>query len=232
MDAPPMGFGAPRPAPKPSMLVGFLGAPAELAQAREAGAEVLIAAGGAGSDAAKLRTAAGDLPLGMQLSADADLAALKQAGVDFVVFDAETTPASVLLNEDVGHVLALPAAPEEAFLRSLEPLSLEAVYLAEAPSPFTVARQIEMTRTGMLTRKPIICGVTPSVSPEDLQCLRAAGVAVLLLDAVEGLSDLKAKVAGLPPRRQRREERPVVSLPRPTAPEEEDEDDRLGRDRS
>ena len=36
----PMGFGAARPAAKPSMLVGFLGAAGDVVKARDAGADV------------------------------------------------------------------------------------------------------------------------------------------------------------------------------------------------
>ncbi|HLF70703.1 MAG TPA: hypothetical protein VI759_00920, partial [Dehalococcoidia bacterium] len=124
----PMGFGAARPAPKPSMLVGFLAPPSMVAAARDAGADlIIIEADVSAADAAKQRTAAGDLPLGVHPNAiDAATAkALQSAGIDFLVFDADTTPAAALLEEDLGYVLRLPEAPSEDFLRSIDSLSLE-----------------------------------------------------------------------------------------------------------
>ena len=69
---------------------------------------------------------------------------LKAAGLDFLAFEAEHTPASALLDGDVGYVLIVPANPEELFLRSLEPLNLEALFLHDVPQPLTVAKQIDL----------------------------------------------------------------------------------------
>ena len=236
-EAQPMGFGAARPAATPSMLTGFLGGQAELEAARKAGADLVVVdarrASLAAGDAKKARDAADNLALGAwtQVADAATAKALRQAGVDFLVIEPETTPAAALLDDDLGYVLALPEAPEELFLRSLEPLHLEALYLPPGrwSGPLTVAGQVELSRIGALSRRPLICEAAPETSKEELQCLRAAGVAVLLVSSATGISRLKETVGSLPPRRQRREERPVLSLPRGQAPpevEEEDDDDR------
>jgi hypothetical protein len=219
-----MGFGAARPAPKPTMLVGFIGPAAAAAAARRAGAEVVVLEGKP-SDLAPLRKDAPEMPLGASLSGNAPLQALKDAGADFLVFDAGSTPAEVLLEESLGHVLALPDSPEEGFLRSLESLSLEAVYIATVPEPLTVTSQLALARAATLSHKPLVCRVEAGATAEYLQCLRAAGAVVLLTSSADAVEALKSTVAGLPPRRQRREERPVVSLPRGRAPQDEDEDD-------
>jgi hypothetical protein len=236
-----MGFGAARPAAKPTMLVGYVGASTDAAKAREAGAEIVMVdarppgmvtrfLGGANDvnpDAEKLRSEAGELPTGVLASPDAEgVKLLKSKGLDFVAFEAEHTPASALLDEDVGYVLAVPAGADEYFLRSLEPLNLEALYIGDVPSPLTVSRQIELTRTANLARKPIIARVPASTSSDDLQCLRAAGVIVLLVDNAADVTKLKETVAGLPVRKPKKDEaRPMVSLPRGQAPAEEHEDD-------
>ena len=141
------------------------------------------------------------------------------------MIDAETTPASALLDDDLGYVLALPESPEELFLRSLDALSLEALYLAAVPSPLTVAGQIELGRVAGLGRKPLISKTVSSASKDDLQCLRAAGVAVVMTDAA-GVGALKETVASLPPRRGKREEsRTVVTLPHANSGGGHDHDD-------
>ena len=230
VESTPMGFGAARPTLKPSMLVGYFGPASYAARARDAGAEfLLIDARGAAlgaSDAKSLREKAGELALGAWTSvAGSDAAnALHDAGVDFLVVD-DSAPAAAMLNEELGYVLALPSQPDEAFLRSLEPLSLEALLLGDVPSPLTVAGQVELSRAGALTRRPMVCDTPSSASKDDLLCLRAAGVAGVMTNAA-GLASLKETVASLPPRRARRDERTVISLPRGSAtPADNDDDD-------
>lgn len=214
IESAPMGFGAARATPKATMLVGAIAADAAgAAKAREAGADVVIV-----KDAAAV-SGVTEVPAGVWGSSAGE-------GADFLVVDPDTTPASALLDEDRGYVLILPEAPEELFLRSLDALQLDGVYLEKVPSPLTVARQIELGRIAGLARKPIVCSVKADASKEDLQCLRAVGVAVLLVDgAATGIKQLKETVLSLPARRTRRDDRPVVSLPRGVAPVEHDHDD-------
>ncbi len=226
-----MGFGAAKAAPRPTMLVGYFGPLGELAGASAAGADFVLVDARSGSvDAVKLRGAAGDLPLGAWTAVQDSAAAsvLREGGIDFLVV-AEDSPAASLLDDDLGYVLALPSQPEELFLRSLEPLSLEALLLHNIPSPLTVAGELELSRTGSLAHRPMLCETAPDASADDLQCLRAAGVAAVMTD-VAGLARLKETVKSLPQRKPRREERAVVTLPRgqaPAADDEEEEDDLL-----
>ena len=231
VEAAPMGFAAARPAPKATMLVGYIGTDAgSLEKAREAGAEVVLGRSASEispSTAERLHSGAGATPLGLWGAIGSNgTADLHKNGVDFLVIDPETTPAATLLNEDLGYVLVLPEEPDELFLRSIEPLSFDALYLSSVPSPFTVAKQITLNRIATLARKPLACSVSPSSGTDDLQCLRAAGVALLLVEGdVAGVTQLKESVLSLPARRQRRDDRPVVSLPRGQVPAENDDDD-------
>ena len=226
-----MGFGSVRAEPRPSMLVGYFGPEGGISKAREAGADFILADGRSGSvDASKARVAAGDLPLGAWTMArdSAAAKALREGGLDFLVV-AEDSPAASLLDDDLGYVLALPSQPEEIFLRSLEPLSLEALLLHNIPSPLTVSGELELSRTGALARRPMLCETASAASADDLQCLRAAGVAGVMTDA-EGIARLKETVKALPQRKVRRDDRAVVSLPRgqaAAAEDDGDDDDRL-----
>jgi hypothetical protein len=231
VEAAPMGFGAARPAQRPTMLVGAVVDGGGVAAASQAGAEVIVveAASFSAADVTKAREAATDAVLGARtnIASSEDAKALREAGLDFLLVDADTTPASALLDDELGYALALPDAPEELFLRSLDALSLEALYLAAVPSPLTVAGQIELGRVAGLGRKPLISKTASTASKDDLQCLRAAGVAVVLTDA-SGVAALKETVASLPSRRNKRDDqRTVVSLPRGNAgtPEHDDDDD-------
>lgn len=208
------------------MLVGFFGAAADAAKGRDAGADFLLIDGRSdGLNVKSLREQAGDLPLGVWTAVQDSAAAraLRDGGVDFLVVD-EDSPAAALLDDDLGYVMALPAQPEEEVLRSLSLLSLEALLLGSVPSPLTVSGQMELGRAGGLTRQPLICEVDGTASGDDLLCLRAAGVACVMTSAAS-VAAVKETVMGLPPRRSRREERAVVSLPRGQAVQHDDEDD-------
>ncbi len=232
IEAAPMGFGAARLASKPTMLVAYLGPAARLAEATEKGADLVILDARSRrlspDDASKARPTAGTLPLGAWMSLDGSESAtsLREAGVDFLLVDADSTPAAALLDDKLGYVLSLPASPDELFLRSVEPLSVEAVFLQSLPAPLTVAGQMELMRVGMLTHKPLLAKVEPGADKSELECLRNAGVAVLVVEgAADGLVRLKETVQALPPRRVRRDERPMVTLPRAVVQHDHDEDD-------
>ncbi len=235
VESAPMGFAAARPALKASLLVGFFGPAGDAIKGRAAGADfILIDARGSSlssADAKSARDQAAELPLGAWTNVGDSAAAntLREAGIDFLVLD-DSSPAAALLNDDLGYVLALPLQPEETFLRSLEPLSLEALLLGDVPSPLTLAGQVELSRAGAIARRPLLCDVEAAASSDDLLCLRAAGVAGVMVGAA-GVAALKEAVATLPPRRVRREERAVVSLPRgqaaaETGDDDDDDDDR------
>jgi hypothetical protein len=232
IEAAPMGFGAARPAAKATMVVGAIASSSESAAGyKDAGIDVLVidarSAGLSPEAAKKVAADAGGLVVGL-LAKGLDAAqaeAARDAGFDFAVFDAESTSAAALLDEDLGYVLALPSQPDELFLRSLESLTLDAVYLESLPSPLTVAKQLELNRIGLFGRKPLVCLTQPGVSAEDLRCLRAAGAGVVLATGLEAAKSLKDAVTALPPRKTRREERRVVSLPSGAAAGHDDEDD-------
>jgi hypothetical protein len=229
IEAAPMGFGAARPATKPSMLVGYRGGADKVEGAAQAGAELLLV--DSGSDVSRLKQAreqTGTAPLGA-FGASKDAAttkSLREAGLDFLAFEADSTPAAALLDDDIGYLLVLPNDPEELFLRALEPLQLDAIFLPKVSTPLSVADQIKVGSVGQLARKPLIVQVKADASSEDLQCLRAAGVVAVVVEGEsEGVTKLKETVASLPARKQRRDDRPVVSLPRGQVPVEDDDDD-------
>ena len=236
----PMGFGAARPAAKPSMLVGFLGAASDVVKARDAGAEMLIVdahPAGLGkllgaspelpADAFKSDPSSAQVPGGIFTDPDVEGAkALKERGFDFILFEPNGTPAAALLDEDMGYVLALPASAEDSALRAFSSLQLDAIYYGDMPSPLTVGKQVDLMRAASLVGKPLLVRVPADVSNADLQCLRGAGVVGLLVNAADGVTKVKETVAAMPARKAKRDEaRPMVSLPRGGAPAEEADDD-------
>lgn len=228
VEAAPIGFGAARSASPPSMLVGALVAAKDAEKAAGAGADVIILEASTAispEEVRKARAAVGEGVLGATASVANSEAAkeLREAGLDFLLV-IDSTPAAALLDDDLGYSLTLPNQPEELFLRSLEAMAFEAVYLEGTPSPLTVAGQIGLSRIAGLARKPLLSKSPAEASVDDLRCLRAVGVVGVIGDAA-GVAKLKETVASLPPRRGRREQRSVVALPHAVATAVDDDDD-------
>lgn len=236
----PLGFGAAGRARASTMLLVAVAADrfAERAQqAASGGVDALILAVGEGTpkegDVREAVGVAGEVPCGVQLDrADPEvIEGLRQAGVDFVVFEAERTAAAALLNETLGYVLNLRDEISDIHLRTLEPLPLDAILLPSREGPLTVRAQIEVQRVAGLARTPLIMAVPASTGPAELQCLRDVGVAGVAVElgvegGVEALPVLRQGIEGLPARRRRRAERgePVLPAMAPSAAEEEEEE--------
>jgi len=239
----PLGFGvsAARPRP-PSLLLMVHGAasamrpPADLARCGLDALLVALDPDKQGGEAARWAKACGDIACGLQVPtvATETVAALKQAGIDFLAFEAERASADALLDTEMGYVLALTGEPSDALLRAMADYSLDALWLADWNGPFTVRVQLELRRIYLLARVPLLVPVHPEVGAGDLECLRDAGVVGVAVDGRESgawdrLPALRQAIDGLPPRARRREERleatlPLRELATPLGEEEEEEE--------
>jgi len=186
------------------------------------------------SQLAKWAKKASDVPCGAQVMAASGkiVAALKEAGADFLVFDAETTSAEALLETEMGYVLALSGEPTDSLLRTMDAFRLEGLWVDDWRGPLTVHRQMELHRVHLLSRKPLFAPVRPDIGAAELECLRDAGVVAVAVNGMEAgawqqLGDLRQAIDGLPARGRRREERPdvVLSLGRELAPQAEEEEE-------
>ncbi len=171
-----MGFGTRAAAKDRALLLGVPGVSAkEAGAALEAGADFVAV--NARNAAAAVKALDGlDGLLGAQAaSLDADgVKTLEEAGADFVLADPESAAAGVV-DSDLGLVLEAEEAWEDAQLRALAPLSLDAVLVREPVERFTVARRISLARLATLCGAPLIVTVGADVSSADLAALRESG---------------------------------------------------------
>jgi hypothetical protein len=203
------------------------------AKAAEKGADaLLVRTNKVDVDALKaLVEAAGEMPCGVlpdKLEREM-VDDLKTAGIDFVVFDVEGTPACALLDHKLGYVLQLSAPKDDTTLRVIESLPLDALFLPEWKGPLTVEGQLELRRTVGLARKLLVLPVPLSIEAGELECLRDSGVASLLLgggekDVWDVLPSIRKMIEELPSPR-RKEPTLEAILPRARAAAEEEEDD-------
>ncbi len=233
----PMGFGAAAArAPAATMLCLVSLSPGEAGKAAEAAGKGADAVIFEGIDAGRLKDraeAAGQLPLGVRLAkADrAAVAAQRQAGADFVVLEPLSASGESLLEEGIGLVLALGRDPSDTTLRLLADLSLDALRVPPPDDPLTVARLLELRRIAVLSRTPLLTEVSAEADSSQLQALRDAGVAGVIIEgrSLDRLPALRKAIDAMPPRGRKREERaeallPVQALVSP-AEEEEGEDE-------
>jgi hypothetical protein len=225
VEAAPIGFRAVRPQKNPQLLVAVQfdsDDTDKVPQAVEKGAGAVLLKNARGEDDVKAASqAAGEVPLGAwpkQVDAEA-VAALVEAGADFLVFDAESTPACALLGEKLGYVLTLRGGQDENYLRVLESVVLDAVLIEDYAGPLTLQKQVELRLVAGLTRKPLMLPVKLPIEGDDLECLRDAGVSVLMIDGsdsktVDELPSLLQAIEALPGPRRRRETSLEVLLPR------------------
>jgi hypothetical protein len=189
------------------------------------------------SQLAKWAKKASGVPCGAQVMAASGkiVAALREAGADFLVFDAESTSAEALLETEIGYVLALSGEPTDSLLRTLDTIRLDGLWVDDWQGPLTVHRQMELRRVHLLSRTPLFAPVRPDIGAAELECLRDAGVVAVAVNGMEAgawqqLGDLRQAIDGLPARARRREERPDVVLPlgqelAPQAEEEEEDEE-------
>lgn len=223
----PLGFGVAAARPRPPSLLLMVYGPASgmrpPANLKDSGVDALLLSlnpDKEAAEAARWAKAAGDLSCGVRVpsAAGETVAALKQAGIDFLAFEAESASADVLLDTEMGYVLALAGDPSDSLLRAMADFPLDALWLADWHGPLTVRLQLELRRLYLLTRTPLLVPVRADIGAGDLECLRDAGVVGVAVDGREHgtwdrLPALRKAIDGLPPRVRRREERPEVVLP-------------------
>jgi hypothetical protein len=233
IEPPALGFSAgPKKAPPTMIIVGLAGDHWSRTVTESPGADVLLFTGRPREqDIADAASASGERPCGAIVGeADGDsLARMRSFGLDFVVLSTHS-PASALLDEDLGFVLQLKEDLDDIQLKTLEGRPLDALFLEHDTHPFTIRKQIEFQRISGLARKPLLVPVRSNIEEPDLLALREAGATLLALDlgdrgASEALARLRAVIDGLPPRRKlRTEEREVSILGAVRSHEHEDDD--------
>jgi hypothetical protein len=141
-------------------------------------------------------------------SAD-DAVALREAGCDFVVFDAEGTSAAVLNDDDLGKVIAVgfdePEFDEEE-AKAIRTLDIDCALLTppDGLMPLTVQKLLSIQKMRSTVRKRTVLNVPTDTGKAELETLRNAGVAAIaiaLVDAGGETQRIKDDIANLPRRR-------------------------------
>jgi hypothetical protein len=234
--APALGFrtSAATSRPAPLLLVARVAGPQGVKALVAAGADALLVTAPDAGLVGEVVKAASGVPCGAILERPdrQQLAAIKEAGSDFVVFSASTSPLAVLKQEGMGKVLKVPPDPEMLGLRGLDGVGVDAVLLeGDEGQGFVSVQYLMVCRfLGDVLRKPLLAGVPPRVDGDDVATLWETGVDGLVLETDgAGLKQLRQVVNALPATGRRRKGREAALLPRLSEgvpmPMEEEEDD-------
>lgn len=200
-----LGFGTRTADKDRALLLGVLGVSADTAtEALENGADfVAVAAEDADAAAEALGDLGGLLGAQVESLAAEGIDNIEGAGADFVVANPETAAAGIV-DSDLGLVLAVDEAWEDAPLRALAALSLDAVLVREPVEGFTVARRISLARLATLCGAPLIVTVGEDISSADLGALRESGAGAVVAPEGTNLAELIEKLEAVPPQSAKR----------------------------
>ena len=138
-----------------------------------------------------------------------DIGRLKEAGCDFIVFDAEGTSAAVLNDDDLGKVIAVgfdePEFDEEE-AKAIRTLDIDCALLTPPDGllPLTVQKLLGIQKMRFTVRKRAVLNVPADTGKSELETLRNTGVAavaVSLADSGDDIQRIKNDIANLPRRR-------------------------------
>lgn len=134
---------------------------------------------------------------------------LRDAGCDFVVFDADTTAAAALLEDGLGYIMRVDLDASEALLRGIEGLPLDAVLVPALGGALTVRRTLDLRRLVAFVRKPVIVPVDAGITAAELEALRDCGVIGVVVEGAAGAKALRVTVDKLAPRKRNRDGRGI-----------------------
>jgi hypothetical protein len=234
-DPTPMGFSVVSRQKPRALLLGVLVRDAEAGKAAiEAGVDLVILHTNDGGSAVDAVRGMGETstPKGAWLSelSIAEAGALKEAGCDFVASPLEGTLAEAVDNDSMGQVLAVTNDMEEATLRALGPLGLDALFLKRPAGRMTLALQVDLARLAMLSGAPLLVNSPADISTGELRVLRDSGAAGLIASENTTTDELRAlgeRLREVPAKAKGRSGRDIAMVPSPsqTVHSHDDEDD-------
>lgn len=211
--------------PRQMLVIAEVTGAAQAAVAVEAGVDVLLHTGPVDALAEVVGTAASCIVgCAIEAATAADAAAIIEAGGHFLAFSDRQTDAAALLDQRLGYV-AMVGVEEDADLRLLRPLDLDAALIPSPAEQMTVRDQLRLRRMGDLTRKPLISRLDHTVPATTLEIWRDAGVTAVLVPAGQDVLAQVIAAAEAVPRPRTSGERPEAVLPAAHAPFGDEDDD-------
>ena len=172
----------------------------------------------------------------LQGGSGAEIKQLTKAGCDFVVFQATTTPVTILKDDkETGKILELEVSLSDGLLRTANELPVDAVLVDEELKEnhvLTWGQLMLFTRFAGLLTKPLIVPVTSTVTVGELGALWEAGVTAVVIEIeAKQPQDLLMKLrqeidkTEFPSRRSKRADALVPRAGQPSSRKPDDDDE-------
>ncbi len=193
----PLGFARMEQAKRRAMILAVnAGSNKEASNAVAAGVDAVLLTGSVDAAAVK---AAGEVPAGVIVDELSNAAATKlaEAGIDFIASPFARTTATAVDTNRTGHVISLDGDHDDATLRALGPLGLDALLVDRGADPLTLEQQAKFVRLAQLTSTPLLFKVTASIDGDELRVLRDSGGAGVVLPAGTSPADIEAMIKRL-----------------------------------
>ena len=146
-----------------------------------------------------------------------DVSGLGEKESDFVVLDADTSPGALLNEENVTKVLSVSSSIEEAYLRILEDVPIDCLFIEHgAEGDLMISDLMRLRSILTAVSKPCLVRVRPGLTDGELSALRHVGAMGVVVDVnskkdAKELPRLREAIDALPPREEE-ERRQVESL--------------------
>ncbi|MBN2075672.1 MAG: hypothetical protein JW762_08990 [Dehalococcoidales bacterium] len=157
----------------------------------------------------------GDLPWGVWLKGarQKELKPLTDAGCDFIVFPAESTPLEIIEERDTGKILEIDTTINDTVLRSIVELPVDAVLVSIGQgkeNSLTWYDLMILQRLGGFPKKPLLAHIPAIITSGEFEALWEAGVMAVV---TEGNIDKLRKTidkADFTKARKREKNEPVI----------------------
>ena len=167
-----------------------------------------------------------DIPWGVWLKSirQKELKQLKNAGCDFIVFPAESTPLEII-EEDMGKILEVDTTINDLVLRSVVDLPVDAVCVSVSQGKSNTLTWYDLMilqRFGGFPKKPLLAYIPTKVSSSELEALWEAGVMAVVSEG--NIDKLRKTIdkADFKKTRTREKTEPVIRQISDTDVEDED----------
>jgi hypothetical protein len=114
-----------------------------------------------------------------------ELKQLKDAGCDFIVFPAESTPLGIIEEEAMGKVIEIDTTISDPLLRSIVELPVDAVLVSVVrgkENSLTWSDLMILQKFGGFPKKPLLAQIPSKVSSAELEVLWEAGVMAVITE--------------------------------------------------
>jgi hypothetical protein len=155
-----------------------------------------------------------------------ELKQLRDAGCDFMVFPAESTPLEIIEEQDIEKVLEIDITISDPVLRSIVELPIDAVLISVGhgkENPLTWYDLMILERFGGFPKKPLLAHIPAKISSGELEALWKAGVMAVISEG--NIDKLRKTIdkADFTKARKREKSEPVVRQVSNAGNVEEDE---------